>query len=248
MKIQMPPKHQELTVMELMVCTRKSLDFEAAKIKKLEFDAPEKFMAWLKAQPAQKENTMYLFFDTETTGLPKDWRAPLTDVDNWPRLVQLAWLAFDAEGKKVAGENYIVKPQGFEIPEQAAKVHGITTDKALFEGKDLQVVLQIFHSRLTQAEILVGHNIDFDVKVVGAEFLRLNIPPVTPPRRKICTMHSSTKFCSLPGPRGPKWPKLQELHCKLFGENFAEAHNAAADIEATARCFFELKKLGVITI
>lgn len=248
MQINMPPKYQELTPMEIMLCTLMHLDFEAMKIKKLEFDTPERFMTWLKAQPAQKENIMYLFFDTETTGLPKSYGAPITDTDNWPRLVQLAWLAYDAAGNKVAGENHIVKPQGFEIPEQAAKIHGITTEKAMFEGKDLQVVLQIFHSRLSQAEILVGHNISFDTNIVGAEFLRLNIPPVTPPRRKICTMMSSTKFCSLPGPRGPKWPKLQELHRKLFSEDFAEAHNAAADIDATARCFFELKRMGVITI
>ena len=248
MKIQMPPKHQELTVMELMVCTRKHLNFETAKMKKLEFDAPEKFMAWLKAQTGKKETAMYLFFDTETTGLPKSWKAPITDTDNWPRLVQLAWLAYDAEGNKVAGDNSIVKPEGFEIPEAVAKIHGITTDKALFEGKDLQVVLQIFHSRICQAEILVGHNISFDTNIIGAEFVRLGIPPVTPPRRKVCTMMSSTKFCNLPGPRGPKWPKLQELHNKLFSENFAEAHNAAADIGATARCFFELKRLGVITV
>lgn len=248
MKIKMPPKYQDLNPMEIMICTRKGLDMEAMKIKKLEFDAPEKFMAWLKAQQAQKEGTMYLFFDTETTGLPKDWRAPITDTDNWPRLVQLAWLAYDAAGNKTAGENHIVKPAGFEIPKQASDIHGITTDKAIFEGKDLQVVLQIFRSYVEKAEILVAHNMSYDEKILGAEFIRMSIPPVTPPRRKICTMQSSTKYCSLPGPRGPKWPKLQELHTKLFNENFAEAHNAAADISATARCFFELKRLGVITV
>ncbi len=248
MKIKMPPKYQELSTTEILLCSKKGLGFEAAKVMKLEFESPEQFMAWLKATPETKEKIMYLFFDTETTGLPKDWRAPITDTANWPRLVQLAWLAYDAAGNKVAGDNHIVKPAGFEIPKQASDIHGITNDKAIAFGKDLQVVLKIFHSRLTESEILVGHNIDFDVKIVGAEFIRMNIPPVTPPRRKICTMQSSTRFCNLPGPRGPKWPKLQELHCKLFNENFAEAHNAAADIDATARCFFELKKRGVITI
>ena len=148
----------------------------------------------------------------------------------------------------MAGDSHIVKPEGFTIPDQAAKIHGITTAKALHEGQALQTVLQIFRSRICAAEILVGHNIDFDVKIVGAEFIRAGIAPVAPARRKVCTMQSSTAYCNLPGPRGPKWPKLQELHVRLFGENFAEAHNAAADIEATAKCFFELKRLGVITI
>lgn len=248
MQIKMPPKYQELTPMEIMICTRRQLDFEAAKMMKLKFDAPEKFMAWLKAQTGKKENTMYLFFDTETTGLPKNWKAPITDTDNWPRLVQLAWLAYDAEGNQVAGENSIIKPVGFDIPEAVAKIHGITTDKAMFEGKPLEVVMALFRERIEQAEILVGHNISFDTNIIGAEFVRLGIPPVTPPRRKICTMMSSTRYCALPGRCGPKWPKLQELHNKLFSENFAEAHNAAADIGATARCFFELKRLGVITV
>lgn len=189
---------------------------------------------------------MYLFFDTETTGLPKSWKAPVTDTDNWPRLVQLAWLAYDAAGNKTAGANAIIKPQGFEIPEAVAKIHGITTERALAEGCALETVLQEFHAQISVSEVLVGHNISFDVNIVGAEFIRCNFPPIVPARRKVCTMMSSTKFCNLPGPRGPKWPKLQELHNILFSEDFSEAHNAAADINATARCFFELKKRGVI--
>jgi len=34
-----------------------------------------------------KNKKMYLFFDTETTGLPRNWKAPVTDLDNWPRMV-----------------------------------------------------------------------------------------------------------------------------------------------------------------
>jgi DNA polymerase III epsilon subunit-like protein len=248
MQIKMPPKYQDLSVIEIMLCNKKALNFEAMKLKKLTFDAPEKFMAYLKGQPDKKETAMYLFFDTETTGLPKRYDAKITDLDNWPRLVQLAWLAYDTEGNKVDGDSSIVKPSGFTIPDQAARIHGITTDKAMFEGKDLQVVLELLHERISQAEILVAHNMNFDEKIIAAEFVRLGIPAVVPPRRKICTMTASARYCNLNGPRGPKWPKLQELHVKLFGENFSEAHNAAADIAATARCFFELKRLGVISI
>ncbi|MGB0979464.1 MAG: DNA polymerase III subunit alpha, partial [Croceimicrobium sp.] len=55
------------------------------------------------------------------------------------------------------------------------------------------------------------------------------------------------EYCQLPGGRGGqfKMPKLEELYEKLFGHKFAEAHNAAADVEATARSFFEALRLGI---
>lgn len=191
---------------------------------------------------------MYLFFDTETTGLPRDWKAPVTDLDNWPRMVQLAYLLYDDNGKKVSGGDYIIKPVGYTIPAEAAQIHGISTDRAEKEGKDLQEVLLEFQTAISQAECLVAHNMSFDEKIIGAEFLRNNMPDSLPAKRKICTMHSATEYCSLPGPYGYKWPKLHELHYKLFQTGFEEAHNAAADISATVKCFWELKRLGIIKI
>ncbi|PIU18402.1 MAG: 3'-5' exonuclease [Elusimicrobia bacterium CG08_land_8_20_14_0_20_59_10] len=189
---------------------------------------------------------MYLFFDTETTGLPKNWKAPITDLDNWPRMIQLAYLLSDGLGNRLAGGDYIIKPVGFTIPEDAAKIHGISTERALKEGKDLGDVLREFQAAVGRAERLIAHNISFDEKIVGAEFLRNGMPDSLPAKKKICTMHSSTEYCALPGPYGFKWPKLEELHRKLFRAGFDGAHNAAADIAATVKCFWELKRLGVI--
>jgi len=189
---------------------------------------------------------MYLFFDTETTGLPKSWKAPVTDLNNWPRLVQLAFLFYDRDGNKISGGDYIIKPNGFTIPTDAARIHGISTERANQEGKPLLAVLQGFQSLIDQAEFLVAHNMSFDEKIVGAEFLRSRMPDGVASKRKICTMQSTTDFCALPGPYGYKWPKLSELHTKLFGKSFDEAHNAAVDIEATARCFWKLKEIGII--
>ncbi len=186
---------------------------------------------------------MYLFFDTETTGLPASWKAPVTDVDNWPRMVQLAYLAYDKQGNKISGGDYIIKPDGFSIPLAASRIHGISTEKALKEGKVLLSVLKQFQSLIHEAEYLVAHNMSFDEKIVGAEFIRNKIPNAVAEKSKICTMHSTTSFCALPG---NKWPKLSELHYKLFGKDFPQAHNAAADIAATAKCFWELKRLGKI--
>jgi DNA polymerase III epsilon subunit-like protein len=189
---------------------------------------------------------MYLFFDTETTGLPRNWKAPVTDVNNWPRLVQLAYLLYDYDGNKISDGDYIIKPVGFTIPAEATKIHGITHERAIKEGQPIAVVLQHFHTLIEQATSLVAHNMSFDEKIVGAEFLRNKMPNSLTSKNKICTMQSTTNFCAISGPYGYKWPKLSELHYKLFKTYFEEAHNAAVDITATAKCFWELKRRGKI--
>lgn len=187
---------------------------------------------------------MFLFFDTETTGLPRNWKAPITDLNNWPRLVQLAYLHFDTVGNKISGGDYIIKPEGFKIPADVSRIHGISHERAVKEGVSLSEVLQRFQTLIEDSEILVAHNMSFDEKIVGAEFLRSGMENLIPAKKKICTMHSTTNFCAINGPYGYKWPKLSELHYKLFKTGFEEAHNAAVDINATAKCFWELRRLG----
>ena len=190
---------------------------------------------------------MYLFFDTETTGLPKSWKAPVTDLHNWPRLVQIAWQQCDAEGKTIDQQTYIIKPEGFTIPDEAAKVHRVTTERAEKEGVDLEETLKTFEKALNDSDFLVAHNISFDEKIVGAELLRKGLESQFFKAPQICTMQQSTDHCRLPGRYGKyKWPTLSELHTNLFGEDFEEAHDAGVDVEACAKCFFELKRLGVI--
>ena len=94
---------------------------------------------------------MYLFFDTETTGLPKNWKAPVTDIQNWPRLVQLAYLLYDQQGNKISGGDFIIQPDGFTIPAEAAAIHGISTEKANREGVALMTVLQDFQTLINRA-------------------------------------------------------------------------------------------------
>jgi DNA polymerase III epsilon subunit-like protein len=189
---------------------------------------------------------MFLFFDTETTGLPLNWKAPVTKLDNWPRMVQIAWLLYDLKGVKMDGQSYIIKPEGYKIPADVAKIHRITTEIAINEGHDLTKVLNIFAELVEEAEIIVAHNISFDEKIVGAEFLRKKVKNSFFDKKRVCTMLSSTDYCKINGPYGYKWPKLSELHYKLFGADFEEAHNAEVDIHATARCFWKLKELGVM--
>lgn len=190
---------------------------------------------------------MYLFFDTETTGLPKDWKAPLIQLNNWPRMVQLAWLVYDESGQELDRQDFIIRPTNFRIPKQASLVHGITTEKALAEGHDLTKVLTVFATAIGRAEYLIAHNIDFDNKIAGAEFLRLNVPNVLFDRPNICTMKSSLNYLKLPGKyRKYKNPSLTQLYTYLFGKGFDNAHDALADVIACADSFFELKKRGII--
>ncbi|MBN2348575.1 MAG: DNA polymerase III subunit alpha [Bacteroidales bacterium] len=192
---------------------------------------------------------MYLIFDTETTGLPKNSFAPITDFDNWPRMVQLAWEVHDKLGNLIEAKNYIIKPDGYTIPYSAEKIHGISTEKAMNDGLDLIWVLKEFNQSLDRSEVLIGHNIEFDIKILGAEFKRTKTQTTFFEKVTICTKEESTEFCALPGGKGGKfkWPNLFELHNKLFNEGFSEAHNASADVAATARCFLELMRLGVVT-
>lgn len=191
---------------------------------------------------------MYLFFDTETTGLPKNWKAPESDINNWPRLVQIAWLQYDTTEKQISKNSHIIKPDGFSIPLDATKVHGISTQRAEKDGIALRQVLKEFSSILNESKFLVTHNMNFDKKVVGAEFLRIGIKNNLSEIQKICTMQSSTDFCKIPGNYGYKWPSLPELHMSLFKSPFEESHDALADTTACAKCFFELRKKGIIKI
>lgn len=192
---------------------------------------------------------MFLIFDTETTGLPKNYNAPLTDFDNWPRLVQLAWQIHDEKGVLVDVKNFIVKPEGFVIPRGAEKIHGITTELAQKEGLPLEFVLSEFNKVLQEVDVIVGHNIEFDLNILGAEFLRKEMATVMIDVTAVDTKEVSTNYCALPGGRGGKfkWPNLNELHQKLFSEGFDAAHNASADVQATARCFLELIRIGIVS-
>lgn len=194
---------------------------------------------------------MYLIFDTETTGLPRDFNRPVSDSENWPRCVQIAWQLHDEWGNLIEVKNYIIKPEGYTIPFNAEQIHGISTERAMRQGVDLEFALNEFNKALEQSEFAVGHNIGFDVNIMGAEFYRKQIdtPMMNMPSLDSCT-EVTAEYCKIPGGRGGKFklPTLTELHEKLFNEAFNEAHNASADVEATTRAFLELIRLGVYTV
>ncbi len=189
---------------------------------------------------------MYIIFDTETTGLPKNWNAPITDTDNWPRCIQIAWQLHDKWGTLIESKDYLVKPDGFNIPFDAERIHGISTELAAEQGEELSFVLQEFNTALEKANFVVGQNVEFDLNIMGCEFHRMDEQTELLNKKVLDTCTETTaNLCQIPGGRGGKFklPTLTELHQHLFNEVFAEAHNATADVEATTRCFFELIRI-----
>ena len=190
---------------------------------------------------------MLVFFDVETSDYAPPSGTPATDTKAWPRLVQIGWTCCDAKGRELEAREELVRPNGYTIAPRVVAIHGITTERAARDGRELRDVLSEFSRVVNEADILVAHNLSFDHAVVSAEYVRAELPRPRDRRRHVCTMLGSTDYCELPGKYGKhKWPKLEELHVKLFGEAFSGAHAALEDARACMRCYFRLGELGVV--
>jgi DNA polymerase III epsilon subunit-like protein len=198
-----------------------------------------------KKKSCKGEKMKLQFIDAETTGLPKDWKAPVTDSDNWPRCVEVACISKEyRDGAWITvPSSFLIKPIGFDIPKDATAVHGITTEQALEFGVAPGDIFPEIHKRLLEANFMVGHNIGFDLKIMNAEFHRLGLPIVETKDKALCTMMSGRRYT----PTG-KWPKLEELYMALFGKPFEGAHRASVDISATEQCFNAMIESGDIKI
>ena len=193
---------------------------------------------------------MFIVFDTETTGLPKNWNAPVSDSDNWPRCIQLAWQLHDDNGKLINNKSFLIKPVDYDIPYESEKVHGISTELAKQDGVDLSDVIDKFLFDLDKAKYLVGHNVKFDINIIAAELYRLGIVSKFSDLKVIDTCTETTaNLCKIKGGRAGKfkYPTLIELYDFLFNDSFDQAHNASADVEATARSFLELIRSNILS-
>lgn len=192
---------------------------------------------------------MYLFFDTETNGLPKNMKGDPRDLDNWPRVIQLAWVLLDADFNEIDTDCNLIMPDGWTIPTEKFWIdNGYSTETNMEQGMRMPMALFRFANAINRAEFTIAHNMNFDSPIITAEMLRYGVTPQHK-TKKICTMHTTTQFVGARNSRGGiKWPKLEELHEKLFGVKFDNAHDALADVRATVRCFKELTKLGIIEI
>lgn len=193
----------------------------------------------------------FLFFDTETTGkFGKDQKYD-TDFESFPHIVSISWKFKGVE------KDFIVKPEGYEIPKECTEIHGISTEMALERGVPLAFAIDNFINDAINADKIVAHNIYFDTSIVKANALRLRMPyyynnlvsPALDKDKRICTMNKTIKFvgAKFPNGKGLKWPTLTELYAKLFNASF-EAHNSMSDVRALERCFNELVKQDVICL
>lgn len=182
---------------------------------------------------------MYLFFDTETTGLSR----------HSDHVVQVAWVLADEDGDIVSETCHVIRPKGYSIPWQAAQIHGISTAIAKDIGKPLDWVLEQLSEDVREASVVVAHNLSFDLGILQNDYKNAGLVFPFHGKTQVCTMRLSTTWCRLPklnGSPGFKYPKLEELHYRLFGEAFDDAHDALADTQACMRCYFELVEQGVI--
>jgi len=196
--------------------------------------------------------------DTETTGLPKDSKAPMTDLENWPRVLQLAWSLTDQFGDVITNHEFLVKPDVWKVPDEPFwRDHGFTQERNKAEGKPIREVLTAFLADLEQANYLVAHNMAFDHPVLGCEMIRYGMKGKKVP--KICTMEATVEFCAIPFHKGQrewlskaekkfKFPRLEELYLKLFNAEFTNKHQAGGDVAALRICFFELLERGLIKL
>lgn len=160
-----------------------------------------------------KTEDVYLFFDTETSGLPTDYNAPATHINNWPRLIQISWILATKTKEIICEKDYIVEPNGFSISSESTAIHGITNEIAMQKGKDIGIILKDFLADLDKANYIIGHNVSFDVNVVNAELIRKGYTNTNIHKKQICTMKSSVNICKIPDFKGRyKYPKLQELY------------------------------------
>jgi DNA polymerase III subunit epsilon len=189
----------------------------------------------------------FLLVDCETTGLPRTRHFSPDHVEDWPRLVQIAWGRCDSSGKMAEARCHIIRPEGFRIPADATAIHGITHAHARRVGRGLGEVLDEFLEEARRpGTVLVAHNLEYDWAVLASEFVRTGKPLSILDIPGICTMKSTTEVCCLPRPGGYgfKWPTLEELHTCLFGRTYEGTHDASRDLEACARCFFKLLEAG----
>lgn len=190
---------------------------------------------------------MHLIFDTETTGLPLRYDAPMTSVDNWPRVIQLAWANFSTSGELIEKRVDLIKPKGWSVPNtDFHKENGFSQERNILEGIPIEEALGYFIEQINKSALLVAHNINFDYNIIGAEMIRAGL---SASRRlpRLCTMESSVDFCALPKRGGGyKYPKLEELHKKLFGCGFDGAHDAMNDVMATAKCLYGMFNKDVL--
>ncbi len=185
-----------------------------------------------------------LFIDTETSGLPVKWDAPYSTAGNWPYVVEIAWIIYTRAGQEIKIEDHYIKNTDFRITPEAQQIHGITPAFLQENGQDRHTVMQRLHQDLLQYQpLVIGHFMQLDYHMVGAEFYRTGQDNPLPQLPSFCTMLASTPYARNPR---QKYLRLGNLYKVLLGHDLHLQHNALVDAKATAAVFFQMQKRGDI--
>ena len=200
-----------------------------------------------------------IVFDTETTGLPKSRTITPNTLHLWPFIVQFSYIMFDTDTNTILKSyDAIVKLKPYNvISKDSIEFHGITQEISETKGINIDKVLFTFISDMRNADMIVAHNVEFDLNMIRVELLRLEqsaLVNVDLELRKAifedqtnfyCTMKESINLCKIEkeNSRGTyyKFPTLTELHKHLFAVEPKHLHNSYHDILCTIRCFIKMK-------
>lgn len=203
----------------------------------------------------------FIVYDTETTGLPASKDAKMTSTELWPHIVQLSYLKYDSEQNKLEEKDFIIKiPENVVMDEKNISIHGITNEVSQTKGVSLVPVIDDFINDIGDVDLLIGHNLEFDLKMMVVELFRIinestdevvkqmyseKMEKLYSLNKYYCTMKNSINICKLPSPYKKyrdeyKYPRLDELHTHLFGIKPQKLHNSLNDIIVTFRCFYKL--------
>ena len=197
-----------------------------------------------------------LAFDTETTGLPENYNASVTDSSKWPYIIQLSFIVFDTEEKEILdySDRIIRLASTITIPPESTAIHQITRERSEREGISINEALAEFSEAVKLVDVIVAHNLSFDKKMLLVELNRQKMPNcfIRPNGngngvwvKEYCTMQNTIDICKMPNPNKKyaeqyKWPRLNELHKHLFGNEPKGTHNAIADVMICLRSYVYL--------
>lgn len=185
-----------------------------------------------------------LFIDTETSGLPKNWKLPYTDNDNWPTAVQVSWVIYDENHEEIKREDHYISNNDFVIGKQARKIHGLNAEFLSQHGDSRKHVMGLLYRDLKKYQpLVVGHFVELDYHITGVDFFRVEMEQPMNKLPMFCTMLATKTMVRNPQMHYLKLGGLYEL---LFNRPMSKQHNAMADALATAECFFELQRTGAI--
>ncbi|KWT89307.1 MULTISPECIES: 3'-5' exonuclease [unclassified Variovorax] len=195
-----------------------------------------------------------LFYDTETSGLPL-FSEP-SEHPAQPHIVQLGAILVDLDTRdEIASLDVIVRPEGWVIPDEVAKIHGITTERARDVGIPEAVALDMLFELWAERQ-RIGHNEQFDARIVRIAAKRFRDPKdpalAIPPSdewksgRAQCTQRLATPILKLPptpkmraaGRFHHKSANLSEAYQHFMGKPLQNAHSAMADARACMEVFF----------